>query len=166
MQAIETLNYVPDFSTRKMRGNTTKTSTLAVLAWDTATTPFSVEILLSIELTAREFGWNSFLVNLTSQEYSRRAVNQLLAQRPDGIIFTSMGLRQATIPERLGDKNIVLANCVSENPSNPSYIPDDFDGQYQAMKVLLRRGYQRPLCIYLPEWKIALSNSLATLIRL
>ncbi|EPB9885546.1 LacI family DNA-binding transcriptional regulator [Yersinia enterocolitica] len=155
MQAIETLNYVPDFSARKMRGNTTKTSTLAVLAWDTATTPFSVEILLSIELTAREFGWNSFLVNLTSHEDSERAVNQLLAQRPDGIIFTSMGLRQVTIPERLRDKNIVLANCVSENHSIPSYIPDDFDGQYQAMKVLLRRGYQRPLCIYLPECTLA-----------
>lgn len=66
-----------------------------------------------------------------------RAINnpdQLLAQRPDGIIFTSMGLRQVTIPERLRDKNIVLANCVSENHSIPSYIPDDFDGQYQAMK--------------------------------
>ncbi len=40
MQAIEALNYVPDFSARKMRGNTTKTSTLAVLAWDTAPPPF------------------------------------------------------------------------------------------------------------------------------
>ncbi|AJJ22839.1 bacterial regulatory s, lacI family protein [Yersinia enterocolitica] len=87
-----------------------------------------------------------------------RAINnpdQLLAQRPDGIIFTSMGLRQVTIPERLRDKNIVLANCVNENHSIPSYIPDDFDGQYQAMEVLLRRGYQRPLCIYLPECTLA-----------
>ncbi len=49
MQAIKSLNYVPDFAARKMRGHSTKTSTLAVLAWDTATTPFSVEILLSIE---------------------------------------------------------------------------------------------------------------------
>ncbi|WP_145600997.1 LacI family DNA-binding transcriptional regulator [Yersinia frederiksenii] len=155
MQAIEALNYVPDFFARKMRGNTTKTSTLAVLARDTATTPFSVEILLSIELTAREFGWNSFLVNLTSHEDSERAVNQLLAQRPDGIIFASMRLQQVTVPECLRDKNIVLANCVSENHTIPSYIPDDFEGQYQAMKVLLRRGYRRPLCIYLPESSLA-----------
>lgn len=155
MQAIESLNYVPDFAARKMRGHATKTSTLAVLAWDTATTPFSGEILLSIELTAREFGWNSFLVNLTSREDSQRALNQLLAQRPDGIIFTAMGLRQVTIPERFRDKNIVLANCVSESHSIPSYIPDDFDGQYQAMKLLLQRGYQRPLCLYLPECTLA-----------
>ena len=93
-QAIDALNYVPDFSARKMRGKSSKVSTLGVLALDTATTPFSVEILLSIELTAREFGWSSFLVSITSQEDSERAVSQLLSQRPDGIIFTTMGLRE------------------------------------------------------------------------
>ena len=55
-QAIDALHYVPDFSARKMRGKSSKVSTLGVLALDTATTPFSVELLLSIELTAREFG--------------------------------------------------------------------------------------------------------------
>lgn len=55
MQAIEALNYVPDFSARKMRGNTTKTSTLAVLAWDTATTPFQLKYYCPL---------NSLLVNL------------------------------------------------------------------------------------------------------
>ncbi len=105
MQAIESLNYVPDFAARKMRGHATKTSTLAVLAWDTATTPFSVEILLSIELTAREFGWNSFLVNLTSREDSQRALNQLLAQRPDGIILPLWGYVRSPFPSDFGIKH-------------------------------------------------------------
>ncbi|WP_112289106.1 LacI family DNA-binding transcriptional regulator [Rahnella sp. AN3-3W3] len=148
--AISALNYVPDFSARKMRGRSTKVSTLGVLALDTATTPFSVELLLSIELTAREFGWSSFLVNITSQEDSKRAVSQLLSQRPDGIIFTTMGLREVEIPERLLDKNLVLANCLSRGHALPGYIPDDFEGQYQAMKALIKKGYQRPLCFYLP----------------
>lgn len=60
LQAIQTLNYVPDLSARKMRAQGRKPSTLAVLAQDTATTPFSVDILLAIEQTASEFGWNSF----------------------------------------------------------------------------------------------------------
>ncbi len=59
LQAIQTLNYVPDLSARKMRAQGRKPSTLAVLAQDTATT-FSVDILLAIEQTASEFGWNSF----------------------------------------------------------------------------------------------------------
>lgn len=64
LQAIQTLNYVPDLSARKMRAQGRKPSTLAVLAQDTATTPFSVDILLAIEQTASEFGWNSFLINI------------------------------------------------------------------------------------------------------
>ncbi|WP_257593386.1 MFS transporter, partial [Klebsiella pneumoniae] len=41
---------------------------LGVLALDTVTTPFSVEITLSIEETARAHGWNSFVVNMFSDD--------------------------------------------------------------------------------------------------
>lgn len=149
-EAINALNYVPDFSARKMRGKSSKVSTLGVLALDTATTPFSVELLLSVELTAREFGWSSFLVSITSQADSERAVSQLLSQRPDGIIYTAMGLREVKIPPPLVGKNLVLANCISPDHELPGYIPDDFGGQYQAMKLLLQKGYRHPLCFYLP----------------
>ena len=111
-QAIESLNYVPDFSARKIRGKGSRVSTVGVLALDTATTPFSVEIILSIEQTARQFGWSSFVVNITSSEDSERAVRQLLSQRPDGIIYTTMGLREVTIPEGLHNNRLVLANCI------------------------------------------------------
>ena len=101
LQAIQTLNYVPDLSARKMRAQGRKPSTLAVLAQDTATTPFSVDILLAIEQTASEFGWNSFLINIFSEDDAARAARQLLAHRPDGIIYTTMGLRHITLPESL-----------------------------------------------------------------
>lgn len=109
LQAIQTLNYVPDLSARKMRAQGRKPSTLAVLAQDTATTPFSVDILLAIEQTASEFGWNSFLINIFSEDDAARAARQLLAHRPDGIIYTTMGLRHITLPESLYGENIVLA---------------------------------------------------------
>ncbi|WNN45967.1 MULTISPECIES: LacI family DNA-binding transcriptional regulator [Winslowiella] len=150
-RAIDALNYVPDFSARKIRGKSSKVSTLGVLALETATTPFSVEMLLSIEMTAREFGWSSFLVSITSQQDSERAVNQLLSQRPDGIIYTSMGLREVDIPDNLLDKNLVLANCINRGKPLPGYIPDDFAGQYQAMKTVIQRGYRHPLCFWLPQ---------------
>ena len=116
LQAIQTLNYVPDLSARKMRAQGRKPSTLAVLAQDTATTPFSVDILLAIEQTASEFGWNSFLINIFSEDDAARAARQLLAHRPDGIIYTTMGLRHITLPESLYGENIVLANCVADDP--------------------------------------------------
>lgn len=119
LQAIQTLNYVPDLSARKMRAQGRKPSTLAVLAQDTATTPFSVDILLAIEQTASEFGWNSFLINIFSEDDAARAARQLLAHRPDGIIYTTMGLRHITLPESLYGENIVLANCVAVTQRYP-----------------------------------------------
>ncbi|HAI2515352.1 TPA: LacI family DNA-binding transcriptional regulator [Escherichia coli] len=155
LQAIQTLNYVPDLSARKMRAQGRKPSTLAVLAQDTATTPFSVDILLAIEQTASEFGWNSFLINIFSEDDAARAARQLLAHRPDGIIYTTMGLRHITLPESLYGENIVLANCVADDPALPSYIPDDYTAQYESTQHLLAAGYRQPLCFWLPESALA-----------
>ncbi|MEH0831987.1 LacI family DNA-binding transcriptional regulator [Pectobacterium cacticida] len=155
MQAVQALNYIPDHSARKIRTQHNHASTIAILAQDTATTPFSVEILLAIEQTAREKGWNSFLINIFSQHDSERAVRQLLAQRPDGIIYTTMGLRHIALPPALKGENIILANCLSDDRSLPAYIPNNFDAQYQATRYLIERGYQKPLCFWLPDAEAA-----------
>lgn len=154
-QAIESLNYVPDFSARKIRGKSSRVSTVGVLALDTATTPFSVEIILSIEQTARQFGWSSFVVNITSSEDSERAVRQLLSQRPDGIIYTTMGLREVTIPEALHKSRLVLANCIDKKGQFPAYVPDDYHGQLNAVNRLIEKGYRNPLCLYIPKETLA-----------
>ncbi|KPD03291.1 LacI family DNA-binding transcriptional regulator [Moellerella wisconsensis] len=154
-KAIDELNYVPDFSARKIRGKNSRISTLGVLALDTATTPFSVEIILSIEQTARKYGWSSFVVNITSGDSPERAVKQIISQRPDGIIFTTMGLREVIIPDSLNHTPLVLANCVDKEKQYPAYIPDDYHGQYQAIEMLIKKGYRRPLCLYIPQQTMA-----------
>jgi DNA-binding LacI/PurR family transcriptional regulator len=35
------------------------------------------------------------------------------------------------------------------------YVPDDADGQYQAVRQVLKRGYRHPLCINLPQASLA-----------
>ncbi|MFI8418166.1 LacI family DNA-binding transcriptional regulator [Serratia sp. NPDC078593] len=154
-QAIDRLEYVPDLSARRIRGDGGRIQTIGVLALDTATTPFSVEMILSIEKTAREHGWHSFVVNLFADESADKTVDLLLAHRPDGVIFTTMGLREVTIPAKLLDKRLVLANCVSADQPVASYIPDDEQGQYDAMRALIAKGYRAPLCIHLPENTLA-----------
>ncbi len=151
LQAIRTLNYVPDLSARKMRGQGRRPLTLAVLARDTATTPFSVDLLLAIEQTASECGWNSFLINIFSEKDAVRAARQLLALRPEGIIYTTMGLRHIVLPDILRGQNIVLANCLTDDPAMPAYIPDDYTAQYEATGYLIAAGYRNPLCFWLPE---------------
>ena len=132
--AIEETNYVPDLSAKKIRGAHATPNTIGVLALDTVTTPFSVEITLSIE-------------------------DLLLSHRPDGIIYTTMGLRQVPLPAKLLTLPCVLANCESLHDPVASYIPDDEQGQYTAVQALLAAGYRRPLCLHLP------ANHLATVRR-
>ncbi|MFB6328411.1 LacI family DNA-binding transcriptional regulator [Pantoea deleyi] len=153
------LNYVPDLSARQVRRVGSRNKTIGVLALDTATTPFSVEIALSIEKTARAYGWNSFQVNMFTDDNPEEIVDLLLAHRPGGIIFTTMGLREVSIPPRLMELPCVLANCESKLEPVASFIPDDEKGQYMAVKALLAAGYKWPLCLHLP------SDHLATLRR-
>lgn len=155
MEAVEKLGYVSDLSAKKIRGAKNTANTIGVLALDTMTTPFSVEITLSIEETARAHGWNSFVVNMFTNDQPGKIVDLLLAHRPDGIIYTTMGLRQVPIPEKLLKLPCVLANCESLAGKLPSYIPDDEQGQYLGVQALLAAGYRRLLCIHLPQEIVA-----------
>ncbi|GFZ60660.1 LacI family transcription regulator [Pseudomonas amygdali pv. eriobotryae] len=135
-----------------------QTRTIGVFALDTATTPFAVELLLSIEQTAQQAGWNVFILNLLSNPPTDQNVDLMLSHRPDGLIFSAMGLREVTIPQRLKSKPLVLANCVADDSSLVSYVPDDETGQYRALHHAFSQGYRRPLFINLPKkslaWKI------------
>jgi DNA-binding LacI/PurR family transcriptional regulator len=124
--AIAETNYVPDLSAKKIRG-ARHPSTIGVLALDTVTTLFGGDHL-SIEETARAHGWNSFVVNMFSDDSPEAVVDLLLSHRPDGIIFTTMGLRQVPLPDKLLTLPCVLANCESLSQPVASYIPDDEQG--------------------------------------
>ncbi|WP_196061428.1 MULTISPECIES: LacI family DNA-binding transcriptional regulator [unclassified Serratia (in: enterobacteria)] len=153
--AINETNYVPDLSAKKMRGAHATPNTIGVLALDTVTTPFSVEITLSIEETARAYGWNSFVVNMFSDDNPDTIVDLLLSHRPDGIIYTTMGLRQVPLPPKLLTLPCVLANCESLHDPVASYIPDDEQGQFEAVQALLAAGNRQPLCLHLPKHHLA-----------
>jgi len=154
-QAIEQTSYVPDLSAKKIRGAHASPKTIGVLALDTVTTPFSVEITLSIEETARMHGWNSFVMNMFTDDNPDTIVDLLLSHRPDGIIYTTMGLRQVPLPAKLLTLPCVLANCESVGEQVASYIPDDEQGQYAAVQALLAEGYRQPLCLHLPADHLA-----------
>jgi len=167
-QAIEALNYVPSLSARKIRGGHSSGKTIGVFALDTATTPFAVEMLLSVERTAQEHGWNVFILNVFENPPSQQAIELMLSHQPDGIVFSAMQLRELEIPPALRSKPLVLSGCMSTEPGVACYVPDDEDGQYRAVRQALQRGYRHPLCINLPRhslaWKLrqqGLSRALA-----
>jgi len=156
--AIKQLNYVPNLSALKIRGARTTPNSIGVLALDTVTTPFSVDITLAIEETARSQGWHSFVINMLEHDNPDDITNLLLSYRPSGIIYTTMGLRNVKVPAKLLNYACVLANCESENVQLASFIPDDKQGQYDAVQSLIKAGYRRPLCIHLPHQRVASSR--------
>lgn len=153
--AIRQLNYVPNISARKIRGARSVPHAIGVLALDTVTTPFSVEITLAIEETARLHGWHSFVINVLENDDPRYITNLLLSYRPAGIIYTTMGLRKVKVPSKLLNTACVLANCESLDMPLASFIPDDRQGQYDAVQALIAAGYRRPLCLHLPHARAA-----------
>lgn len=148
--AIQTLGYVPDLAARRIRGGHSSGKTIGVFALGTATTPFAVDLLLGLERTAREHGWNLFILNLLEDRPSPEEIELMLTHRPDGIVFSSMHLRAVEVPFRLGERPVVLSNCYADQAAVTCYVPDDAEGQYQAVHRALACGYQRPLCINLP----------------
>lgn len=153
--AIKQLNYVPDLSAKKVRGARATPNAIGVLALDTVTTPFSVDIALAIEETARAHGWHSFVINMFEHDNVDDIMNLLLSHRPAGVIYTTMGLRHVQVPKKLLTLPCVLANCESSNAPLASYIPDDELGQYAGTRALLEAGYRQPLCLHLPEQRVA-----------
>ncbi|MGL6312358.1 LacI family DNA-binding transcriptional regulator [Vibrio sp. WXL103] len=159
-EAIKVLNYTPDHSAQKMRAKGVighKDTTIAVLALEVATTPFSVGINYAVEQTANEQGWNSMIFNTLESSPSQETVERVLSHKPAGVVFATMGLRQVVVPDRLKELPLVLANCYSHDPSIPSYVPDDVQGQYRGVRHLLNKGYKKPLFIMLNQQQPAVA---------
>lgn len=153
-QAIQALNYVPFESAKKMRSrgvSNHQENTIVILGLEVATTPFSVEMIASIEETLQKFGWQAVVINTFERYPSDQTIDKVLAQHPAGVIFCTMGLREVELPERLQDFDLVLANCVALNMRQASYIPNDMQGQYDSTKAVLASGARRLLYLTLPS---------------
>ncbi len=152
--AIAETNYVPDLSAKKIRGARATPSTIGVLRWIPSPRPFGGDHPLDRRDRPRP-RLEQLCGQHVSDDSPEAVVDLLLSHRPDGIIFTTMGLRQVPLPDKLLTLPCVLANCESLSQPVASYIPDDEQGQYDAVKALLAAGYRHPLCLHLPpaSWR-------------
>ena len=147
--ALRDLDYVADEMVRPL--GKSRRPFISILALNLATTPYSVDITFAVEQVARERGWRAYIVNTFSNDPPPNVLDSLLALRPKGVIFATMGHRTVHVPERLIRAGVVLANCQTTQKGGACYVPDDEQGQYEGVCKLLERGYRRPLCIHLPE---------------
>lgn len=154
-QAIAELNYVPNVAAQNIRS--VANNKIGVLSLGTATTPFSVEIILAIEKTVRAHQWQSFVINTFENDPAELdlAVEQLLSHHPAAIIIARNGLKKVKIPEKLQHLPIVLANCISDDLRTAVYIPNDYQGQQRIAELIVKKGYKRPLFLHIPKNYIA-----------
>jgi DNA-binding LacI/PurR family transcriptional regulator len=152
-KAIRKLDYVANEMARQI--GTGRRPCIGILSLNLATTPYSVSITLTVEQVARENGWRTSIVNTFSSDPSTGTLDTLLALRPEGVIFATMGHRIVKVHERLIRTGVVLANCETVQRGIACYVPDDEQGQYEGVRELLQKGYRRPICIHLPEGAVA-----------
>lgn len=153
-EAIRELDYVANEMARQI--GTGRHPWIGVLGLNLATTPYSVGMTMAIEQVAREHGWRTYIINTFSNDPSANILESLLALRPEGVIFATMGHRMVNVPERLLPTGVVLANCQTTQKGVACYVPDDEEGQYGGVCKLLAKGYRRPVCIHMPRADVAM----------
>src|ERR1700736_3326475 len=153
-KAIRKLDYVANEMARQI--GVGRRPCIGILALNLATTPYSVSITLTVEQVARDHGWRTSIVNTFSPDPSTATLDTLLALRPEGVIFATMGHRLVKVHDRLIRTGVVLANCETAQRGIACYVPDDEQGQYEGVCRLLEKGYRRPICIHLPKGAVAM----------
>lgn len=153
-EAIEALNYEP-YIYDKLRRQGYKKS-IGILSINSSTTPFSVDILRAIEKTIRQYHWHSFVVNAFEDENDiAEATDYLCSHYPAGVIICRNGLEKIDVPESLHHFPIVLANCLTDDLPVASYIPNDYQAQFDLTTYLKSQGYKNALCLYIPKTAFA-----------
>jgi len=141
-QSIEQLEYRPTAAARTLRSR--RSNVLGFITDLIATTPHAGQIIRGAQETAWHSGKVLFLVNTEGDPaLERLAVDVMVDRQVDGLIYATMFHRSATVPETIYGLPTVLLDCYLEDASLPSVVPDEFDGGYQATKLLIERGHSR-----------------------
>ena len=140
--AIKELGYRPNALARGLRLQ--RSHLIGLISDEVATTPFAGQIIQG----AQDAAWDSkkmlLVINTARRtEIETAAVEMLLEQQVEGIIYTTMYHRPVTPPPALTQVPAVLLDCYTQDRSLPSVVPDEVQGGRAATEVLLRKGHRR-----------------------
>ena len=142
LQAIKDLNYLPNALAQGLRMQ--RSGIFGFITDEIAITPHAGKIFEGAQDLAWENGKILMLVNTKSNpEIEASAIDLILGQRVEGIIYATMRHRPVKLPSSLRDTPTVLLDCFVEDRQLPSVVPDEFGGGYAAVKYLLEKGHRR-----------------------
>lgn len=141
-QAIKELGYRPSAAARRMR--THQSNFIGFITDQIATTPHAGKIVKGAQDVGWENGKTILLINTESNpEMEAAAIEVMLEQEVEGIIYASMFNHEVTLPETLKEVPTVLLDCFTEDHSFSAVIPDEIGGGYTATEALIKKGHRR-----------------------
>jgi LacI family transcriptional regulator len=142
LDAIRELGYRPNAAARKMRTN--RSHYIGFITDEIATTPHAGLIVKGAQDAAWQASKIILLVNTSGHpDMEEAAVEMMLEQRVEGIIYAAMYHHPVEPPETLQQLPSVLLNCYNQDRSLPSVVSDEVDGGFSATEYLIKKGHRR-----------------------
>ena len=148
-EAMEKLNYTPNYFARGMRTN--KTNTIAVLVPDYSN-PFYPELVKSLETAARTEGYMVTICDTDEKpDKELEYIKDIVKRNIDGIIFCTYNRVEENIDYlmKISEKlpvvfmDQVFFNGKKEKKQTSYVITDGLKGTKQAASYLLKKGRKR-----------------------
>lgn len=162
-EVAEEMGYRPHAGARALAA---QRSGLIGMVTEIVTSPFGPEIIKG----AQDAAWRSgkFLLIAASEgdpELERAAIERLLEQRVEGLIFASSTHVEMTLPSSLDGVPTVLVHATDRNARVPSIVPDEEGGGEVATRLLLEAGHRRIGLVNLERGTLAARGRLDGYVR-
>src|SRR6478672_3967111 len=140
-RAARELGYRPNAGARALAA---RRSGLLGMVTELVTSSFGPEAVMG----AQDQAWSAgrFLMIAASEgrpEMEAQAVERLLEQRVEGLIFASGRHQAVTVPSAAYEVPTVLLHCFDAEGRLPTVLPDEVGGGYAGTRRLLDAGHRR-----------------------
>ncbi len=140
--AVESLGYRPNRTAQGLRRG--ESSTIGFITDQIAAQPFSGPIVSGAHDVVFERGKMLLMVNTTlAAKRIERAIENLLDQQVDAIMFATIGTREIRLPAGIHRVPSILVNAVARDHDLPSVIPDEWAGGRAIADHVLGLGHRR-----------------------
>ncbi len=141
LRAARELGYRPNARAQALAA---RRSGLLGLVTEIVTSSFAPGVVRGAQDAAWDAG--TFLLIAASEgnpAMEAHAVERLLQQRVEGLIFASGAHQQIAVPPAAAEVPSVLLHCFDADGRLPSVLPDEVGGGYTATRRLLQAGHRR-----------------------
>lgn len=163
LAAAHELGYRPNAAARALAA---QRSSLLGLVTEIVTSSFGPDAVKG----AQDQAWRDgmFLMIAATQgrvDLEQLAVERLLEQRVEGLVFASGPHKEVTVPAAAREVPVVLMHCFDATGQLPAVLPDEVGGGYLGTRRLLDAGHRRIGLVNLESGTPAATGRLAGYVR-